>query len=44
MGGLGSGFMLIRDEVTVKGQTKFYIAARYLGRQIINNAVKAVMR
>lgn len=42
--GQGSGFTLIRDQVTVKGQTKFYIAARYLGRPIINDAVKAVMR
>ena len=42
--GQGSGFTLIRDEVTTKGQTKFYIAARYLGRPIINDAVKAVMR
>ena len=32
------------SEVTVKGQTKFYIAARYLGRPIINDAVKAVLR
>ncbi len=38
--GAGSGFTLIRDEVTVKGQTKFYIAARYLGRPIINDTAR----
>ena len=42
--GDGSGFTIIRDQVTVKGQTKLYLAARYLGRPIINDAVKAVMR
>lgn len=42
--GQGSGFTLIRDQVTVKGQTKFYIASRYLGRPIVNDAVKAIMR
>ncbi len=42
--GQGSGFTLIRDSVTTKGITKFYIAARYLGRPVRNDSVKALMR
>jgi len=37
-------FSMIRDPYTSKGNTKLYLAARYLGRVVNNDAVKLVSR